>query len=179
MWRYISSLLKSFYFISSFNLFKKFFVTLFILILFVIISIVLVQLWSWNGEKYVNLKKIDLLNIQNLPEVSLLEDHPISLPTNSQCTHWDCFNIYRCGKTGHNRIMVYIHPLIKYIDKTGMEVMPHMSKQYFLLLKTIANSKYYTPNINEACILIPSIDTLNQERLDLNFTSKALQQLDL
>ncbi|KAG7202832.1 hypothetical protein KM043_009985 [Ampulex compressa] len=52
-----------------------------------------------------------------------------------------------------------------------------MTKEFYQILNTIISSKFYTPNPYEACIFIPSIDTLNQNRLKLQEVSQALRTL--
>lgn len=68
-------------------------------------------------------------------------------------------------------------PLESMWMKGGVPATEHLSKEYYHLLNTVIKSKYYTANPEEACIFIPSIDTLNQDRLRLNLTSRALSSL--
>ncbi|KAF7287989.1 hypothetical protein GWI33_000049 [Rhynchophorus ferrugineus] len=112
-----------------------------------------------------------------LPEVKLSLEQSGAAPRDTKCTHWDCFDIYRCGRTGHERIAVYVYPLRKYIDENGNPLVQSISREFYVILRTIVNSKYYTTNPKEACIFIPSIDILNEERIWANFTSRALSQL--
>ncbi|EEZ99036.1 exostosin-2 [Tribolium castaneum] len=156
------------------SLYKNFFFLVFI-VLIVTTFTVLPRLRINIGDESSNFKKITLVNIRNLPEFRLVGDS--ASPRNPECTHWDCFNIYKCGRTGHDRIAVYVYPPKKYVDEQGVPATELMSKEYLALLQAVVNSKYYTANPHEACIFIPSIDTLNQERLRPNLTSKALRSL--
>ncbi|XP_067013455.2 exostosin-2 [Anabrus simplex] len=52
-----------------------------------------------------------------------------------------------------------------------------MSREFYFILQSIIESKYYTPNPDEACIFVPSIDTLNQNRFRTLETSQALASL--
>jgi glucuronyl/N-acetylglucosaminyl transferase EXT2 len=72
---------------------------------------------------------------------------------------------------------VYVYPLKKYVDERGIPVGSKMSREFYFILQTILESKYYTPNPEEACILVPSIDTLNQNRFRVMETSSALATL--
>ncbi|KAK5650261.1 hypothetical protein RI129_001290 [Pyrocoelia pectoralis] len=157
--------------------FKHFFIALFIILLLSIITAFVVQNWSFNNDGYETYEKLQLKNILNLPEVKLSDDAPSSRPHNSKCTYWDCFNIYRCGRTGHDRIAIYVYPLKKYVDSKGIPSVEMMSKEYYMILQSVIESKYYTANPHEACLFIPSIDTLNYERIRANLTSKALESL--
>lgn len=152
-----------------------FFLLFVILIVCVFIAISLpLSLSSDGSNRY---EKIILTNVYNLPEIRITKGVTATQTRNALCTHWDCFNIYKCGHTGHDRISVYVYPLMKFVDDNGVPATEHMSKEYHALLQAVINSKYYTANPQEACIFIPSIDTLNQDRLRLNLTSKALTSL--
>lgn len=159
---------------SLYKRYKNFFFVLLIISIFIALSVPLANLSSDVSKSY---ERIDFRNLKNLPLVKLTNSVSIVTPKNSQCTHWDCFNIYRCGHTGHDRIAVYVYPLRKYVDERGVPATEHLSKEYYHLLNTVIKSKYYTANPEEACIFIPSIDTLNQDRLRLNLTSRALSSL--
>ncbi|XP_028144510.1 exostosin-2 [Diabrotica virgifera virgifera] len=159
---------------SIYKKYKNFFFVLLIISIFIALS---VPLANFTSDVTKNYERIDFRNLKNLPLVKLTNSVSIVTPRNSQCTHWDCFNIYRCGHTGHDRIAVYVYPLRKYVDEHGVPATEHLSKEYYYLLNTVIKSKYYTANPEEACIFIPSIDTLNQDRLRLNLTSRALSSL--
>lgn len=160
--------------------YKNFFFLILLCILASIFCALLFTFTNFPGSTKNKYEKINVRNLHNLPEVKLNTKNGIILSgRNSKCTYWDCFNIYRCGRTGHDRISVYVYPLRKYIDDNGVPATENISKEYFSLLKTVINSKYYTANPHEACIFIPSIDTLNQDRIRLNLTSKALNSLPL
>ncbi|XP_011872758.1 PREDICTED: exostosin-2 isoform X2 [Vollenhovia emeryi] len=119
----------------------------------------------------VTLNDIDALPVQALPADSGAAD-----ATNSSCTYFSCFNVYRCGSQG-NKLLVYVYPPKMYLDSTNRPVTCQMTKEYYQILSAIVNSKFYTPNPYEACIFVPSIDTLNQNRLRLQEVSQALRSL--
>ncbi|CAH1390204.1 unnamed protein product [Nezara viridula] len=160
--------------------YKRFFIFLF-LVLLVSILIVLVGLLNFlPGSIYSsenNYECLNLKNLDNIPEVTLPTDSPISSGPNPKCSYYDCFNIYKCGHKGSSKILVYVYPLIKYYDLKGNPVTSQMSKEFYQLLKTITESKYYTPNPLEACLFVVSIDTLNQNRFRAKETSQALASL--
>lgn len=155
--------------------YKTFFIILFIILVISTLSAFSIYYTGLAKDEKSHFSKLDL-NIHNAPRVELLSA-PNTKKRNTNCTHWDCFNIYKCGHTGHDRIAVYVYPFKKYISSDGVPVASSMSKEYFELIKTVVNSHYYTVNPLEACIFLISIDTLNQEKINLNATSAALHTL--
>lgn len=150
----------------------------FLAILFAILVIsVLFQLLNFSAERAVKYDKVQLGNVLKAPEHILRKSDPLARATNRKCSHWDCFDIYKCGRTGHDRITVYVYPLRRFLDENGLEATETMSKQYYAILRAIIDSNYYTANPNEACLFVPPVDTLSQDRINLNLTSKALNSL--
>lgn len=97
---------------------------------------------------------------------------------NENCSYWDCFNVYRCGE----RLSIYVYPLQDFVDETVKGVAAEstlsvLSREFFEILKVIIESPYYTPDPKEACVLVPSIDTLNLNRIDPQIVAKALATL--
>lgn len=107
--------------------------------------------------------------------------HPVELltatyrpaaPRNPNCTFWDCFDIYACGNhpVHENKIGVYVYPLRTYLstldEAGGHGPAFQLTREYYAMLEAITKSDYYTPNPRDACIFVPSIDTLNQVMLD-------------
>lgn len=162
---------------ANINSYKNFFVLIFIVLILSIVLVLILQYWTYSTGRTVTFEKLKLVNIHNLPEVRLDTVDEVSTPRNPKCTHWNCFNLYRCGRTGHDRISVYVYPLKKYVDQDGVPAVGVMSKEYYMILDSVLNSKYYTANPYEACLFIPPIDTLNQDRIRGNLTSKALHLL--
>lgn len=172
---FLSLIKRELKFASSCN--QKFKQLLFFIVFLSLISVIYLFIPFTGSGSTKRYDKISL-NIRNVPEVQLTDKRGSwGRARDKKCTHWDCFNIYRCGRTGHDRISVYVYPLRKFVDENGVPATETISKDYFALLKTVINSKYYTANPQEACLFIPSIDTLNQGRLRLNLTSKALNSL--
>ncbi|XP_034951756.1 exostosin-2 [Chelonus insularis] len=122
-------------------------------------------------------KPLNLEDISNIPDVILEDNLPGVVETNTSCTHFKCFNVYRCGVQG-NKLLVYVYPLKNYIDASGKPVSGQLSKEFLQILQAIVNSKQYTPNPHKACIFVPSIDTLNQNKLNTKEVSRALASLE-
>lgn len=116
------------------------------------------------------------LDLNNVEKVQLEQDAELARRRNENCSYWDCFNIYRCGE----RLSIYVYPLTDYHDaekpdsKSSLAI---LSKEFFEILKIIIESPYYTSDPKEACILVPTIDTLNLKRIDPTTVAKALASL--
>lgn len=107
---------------------------------------------------------------QNIPinHQNILQLAPAQRPTvvNTKCSHYSCFDIYKCGMINYNPyelpkllkndvrevIKVYVYPPDNH---------QQVSVEFSRMLNAILNSQYYTSNPNEACLLVPSIDLLN------------------
>lgn len=159
------------------NRYKNFFLFLFLIIVISIASIVV--LFSLSGDSKNHYHKVQLKDLRNLPEKRIDDRVLLSNPRNEKCTYWDCFNVYRCGQSGHDRITIYVYPLRKYVDARGVPATEVMSQEFYTILETIINSKYYTADPSKACIFVPSIDLLSQNRFQPNITSRALNLLPL
>lgn len=154
--------------------YKNFFLAVLLISALIVGSLPFINFSSIESKKFHKIK-LDIVN--HPPIVSLKRSNNVENPRNTQCTHWDCFNIYHCGHTGHDRISVYVYPLEKYVDENGVPAVESVSNEYYSLVKSIVESKYYTANPEEACVFVPFLDTLNEDRIDLNLTSTVLNQL--
>ncbi|XP_010080067.1 PREDICTED: exostosin-1c-like [Pterocles gutturalis] len=72
---------------------------------------------------------------------------------NSRCRMETCFDFSRCEKHGFK---VFTYP---------RERDQPLSESYGKILTSIERSRYYTPNPEEACLFILSIDTLDRDHL--------------
>lgn len=84
----------------------------------------------------------------------------------------DCFDIYKCGD---EKLKVYIYPPEHYVleDEPVLE----MSEEMFEILETVFNSDYYTPDPDQACLFLPSVDLLNTENVDSKLVASVLYSL--
>ena len=73
-----------------------------------------------------------------------------------QCDMGSCFDYSRC----ENGFKVYVYPQVE-----DTKVSPVYQK----IIKAIQNSGYYTAVPEEACILIPSLDTLDRDKLSKDY----------
>ena len=86
-------------------------------------------------------------------------------PTDTQCTHWSCLDSYKCVEDGLGKISVYVYDVNKYVDTKDTELLPSPSKEFVQILWAIVNSRYAVESPESACILVPSVDLLNRERV--------------
>ncbi|CAG4929750.1 unnamed protein product [Colias eurytheme] len=156
-------------------LYHRFFVGL---LLFIVISLVFTVVFNVFAGSTPRTEFHETVNLEavNLPVVKLENESPFSEPRAVNCTYWNCFNVYKCGRGGHDKITIYIYPLRDYRTEDGKAI-SSFSREFYEILDTIKNSKYYTSNPDEACLLIPSIDTLNQNRFSKKHVSQILQSL--
>ncbi|KAH1028394.1 exostosin-2 isoform X1 [Dendroctonus ponderosae] len=154
--------------------YKNFFLAILLISALIVGSLPFINFSSIESKKFHKIK-LDIVN--HPPIVNVKRSANVENPRNAECTHWDCFNIYHCGHTGHDRITVYVYPLEKYVDENGVPAVESVSNEYYSLVKSIVESKYYTANPEEACLFVPFLDTLNEDRIDLNLTSVVLNQL--
>lgn len=114
------------------------------------------------------------LDLSAVEKVELDSDAELTRGHNENCSYWDCFDVYRCGE----RLSIYVYPFYDYIDATDeSSSLSILSREFFEILKIIIESPYYTTDPKDACILVPSIDTLNLNNIKPSAVSKALATL--
>ncbi|KAL0880397.1 hypothetical protein ABMA27_002833 [Loxostege sticticalis] len=157
-------------------LYHRFFVGL---LLFIVLSLVFTVLFNvlTGSSPRTDFHEPVNLDATSLAVLQLRTDLPKAESRLANCTYWDCFNVYRCGRGGHDKITIYIYPLKDYQTEDGGSI-SQFSKEFYVMLDTIRHSKYYTPVPEEACLLVPSIDTLNQNSFSSGYVSRALQTLE-
>uniref|UniRef100_A0A182W3Y6 Exostosin-2 n=1 Tax=Anopheles minimus TaxID=112268 RepID=A0A182W3Y6_9DIPT len=126
------------------------------------------------------------LDLADVPQVVLDKEAELARARNRNCSYWDCFNVYRCGQRAPTlddddadgeRISIYVYPLKEYLDADSKRPAGPLSREFYRIVQTIVNSPYYTANPNEACLFLPTLDTLNQNRIDTTLVGKALASL--
>lgn len=127
------------------------------------------------------------LDVRDMPRIVLASDADSADERQPNCSHWDCFDVYRCGQAGSaDRMSVYVYPLRTFVDAAaaadgvgGVEtVVAPLSRDFHRVLRAIRESVYYTPDPHEACVFVPSVDLLNQNRVDVEAAGKALASLE-
>lgn len=86
-----------------------------------------------------------------------------SIKTNP-CTMLSCFDFTKCA----GEFRIYVYPL-------GNKV--KISPNYANILKSITRSRYYTEHPKEACLFVPSLDTLDRDILSKDYQKLLMQKL--
>ena len=160
------------------NYFLLFTFVLISLVFGVIIYLTNLMAVTFSSSDDTSAKSLSFLTEHSIETVTIAS--PLARESQLNCTYYTCFDVYRCGfrNNGHQpQISVYVYPPVRYVDDVGVPVALPMSAEYAELLKTIVHSEFYTPDPNAACILVPSIDMLNQNDLRLGYVSRVLASL--
>ncbi|CAG9135746.1 unnamed protein product [Plutella xylostella] len=155
-------------------LYHRFFVGLLVFIIVSLLISVLFNVFSGSSPRKDYHEPVKL-SMHGAPRVTLKSDSVKAASRINDCTYWYCFDVYRCGRH-HNKLSIYIYPLTRYLTEDGTSI-SKFSREFYLILDAIRHSKYYTPNPEEACLLVPSIDTLNQNSFSSKHVAQALQSL--
>jgi len=102
---------------------------------------------------------------------------PLSEKRDSKCLAHSCFDIFRCTVNENKLISVYVYPFANFLDENGRTINKAMSQEFYELLTAIMRSKYYTADVGKACIIVPSVDTLNQNGMDIKGYARILASL--
>lgn len=157
-------------------LYHRFFVGLLLFIVVSLVLIVICNIFAGSAPRVDFHASVDLDAVR-FPVRTLNTESPVSEQRATNCTYWQCFNVYKCGRGGHDKITIYIYPIKDYRTEDGKPI-SQFSKEFYEILNTIKHSKYYTPNPDDACLLVPSIDTLNQNSFSSKHVAQALHTLE-
>lgn len=158
----------------------------------------------FNNNPTENIKDLDFIknlflnNFSNLENIILNNNNEL-LDSNihrERCSHYSCFDLYRCGLINYNptnmpkhlkgnqlgeKIKVYIYPRQRYFVKQNLsnyyEYYQTNSLEFNRLLLAIVSSSYYTNKPSKACIFIPNIDLLNFNHIDTGHLEQILLSL--
>ncbi|XP_311070.6 exostosin-2 [Anopheles gambiae] len=160
----------------------------------VLLLLALLLLGGLGGHGEAGAERVSL-DLADIPPVVLDKEAELARARNRNCTYWDCFNVYRCGQRAPTlddggggggggdgemdaeRISIYVYPLKEYLDADSRRPAGQLSREFYRIVQTVVDSPYYTANPNEACLFLPTLDTLNQNRIDTTLVGKALASL--
>lgn len=157
-----------------------------IFLLFVLCCTIVFQVFVFKsgGESNKNKSKspipltpFSFVSFEEAPLKIVGKHEPQSPRTEDKCTHYTCFDIYRCDSLSRGHVAIYVYPIHRYVDEDGKLISRLFSKEFQTILETIVNSRYYTADPSKACIFVPSIDILTLHNLPLEETSKLLHSL--
>ena len=146
--------------------------------LLIIFSILLLLTWIPFRTYQSRLPSVLLesTSLDHLPEYVVPNLSSVS-KSKKNCTYYTCFDVYKCSHTHSGKIGVYVYPLVEFVDEEKVPLTKKISQEFYSVLKAITKSIYFTPNPEEACLFIPTIDLLNQNRIRPKDVSKALTTL--
>lgn len=88
-----------------------------------------------------------------------------SIYNNRKCRMETCFDFNRCRKG----FKVYIYP--------SSQTDP-ISASYSKILTSIRESKYYTTDPDEACLFVPSVDTIDRDKLSTKYVHNVKEKIE-
>ena len=110
----------------------------------------------------------------SIPEEAI-KDH---LNFKCSCRFHTCFEINNCSIGINDKINVYVYPEFEFtVDATKEKIASVMSVEYQELIAAVKSSRYYQPNASKACVFVSSVDTLSQDRVNIEVVSKMLHAL--
>ena len=148
---------------------------IYLIAIFVTLSVVILFVWPDNGHN----SDAETHSQVAIDSQTIADTIPLPLPSFQSCRMHtnDCFNIYRCGYNEGDKISVYVHPFTNYFDEQGKQVSPAFSREFYDMIMAIKESGYYTSDMDEACIIVPPIDLLNQRRINVRHAGQILSSL--
>ena len=146
-------------------------------VVFVLVCLIVSRFWSGGKVKIVisflsaDDLRTDLDHVQ-IPTAATAVglDHvqiPTAEDTDKHCNMEKCFNVTKCR---NGNFYVYVYP-----DQPGQKKSPLYDK----ILKVIRSSHYYTSDPMKACLLVPSVDTLDRDRLSRDYVQRLPEMASL
>lgn len=128
-----------------------------------------ITFWQSDDDSSPSLPDLETLEHEQI--VAALPSSPLAHKQN--CSLATCFDIYRCGQSKHG-LSVYVHPLYRLVDTDGAYLTPSPSREFLEIRSAIIRSRFYEPNSQRACLILPGVDTLSVARFDGVTMAKAL-----
>lgn len=103
----------------------------------------------------------------------------INLGHKIQCRFHMCFDINRCVLSLREDVLgVHIGGPYDFHPSPGSHSLtPDISQEYAEMIRAVKSSRYHVTDPSAACVFIPPLDTLAQERLDVGTVSTLLNTL--
>ena len=114
--------------------------------------------------------------LRTAPLHQLPTSGPTPAASQSNCSHFTCLNVYRCGGPHRRRIAVYVYPYARYTAEARDSELAPLSREYYDVLRAVRESEFFTDDPEQACVLLPAIDTL-ANRISDDLTARALASL--
>lgn len=152
------------------------FTLLFVAIFFGVLTTAVIFFWPYYDTEE-KIHHYSLRNADQSEEIIVKTSAPHAAPRDATCTFHTCLDVYHCGYNDEPTLRVYIYPFNRYIDENGVSVSLPISQEYEEILQAVADSHFYTSDPETACIFLPSIDLLNQNKLRLEELGQVLASL--
>ena len=147
------------------------------ILLFGVILLFLVFKHQPSSTSHSSRPTYDLQPKQTVPVV-LINLNKTNLSSKTTCHFHSCFEVNDCIFDREDHIRVYIHDRYEFYNPLTLQsYVPEVSKEYVEILDTIRNSRYYERNMSQACVIVPPVDTLNQQQHDVKLVSVLLNSL--
>lgn len=158
--------------------FKKLYIALFATVLAAITLGVVVLVWPQESPPELVPDHKKPLKLPRASPIQIHPNSPPSLPRQELCTFHTCLDVYFCGYNDYTRISVYVYPLHEFTDEAGAAILLPMSKEFYEIIEAVMESPFYTSDPTTACLFVPIVDVLNQNRVRLKETSQSLAALE-
>ena len=156
---------------------KKIYIGLFATVLAAITLGVVVLVWPQESPPELVPDHKKPLKLPRAAPIHIYPDSPSASPRQESCTFHTCLDVYFCGYNDYTRISVYVYPLHEFTDEAGAAILLPMSKEYYEIIEAVIESPFYTSDPSTACLFVPIVDVLNQNRVRLKETSQSLAAL--
>ena len=105
------------------------------------------------------------------------EEFDFHSESKTTCRFHSCFEINNCPLTGRDQIGVFVYPESVFVLEDTREISLFSSVEHRGLLDAVKSSRYYQRNASRACVLVPAVDTLSQDVVNVGDMSLVLHSL--
>ena len=105
-----------------------------------------------------------------------LEEEKKPIKSISDCSHFSCFDVYRCNAYGDYRISIYTYPDIQFQSRTSV-INVTASQTFRQLRNSVRRSPFFTASTSNACIILAPVDFLYPQSAQLYNLSVLLNSL--
>lgn len=95
----------------------------------------------------------------------------------TKCRFYNCFEPSRCIVAVEDLLGVHVGDVFDFLSPQDTTISPTLSKEYMELLSAVKGSRYHVNDPSDACVFIPSVDTLSQSTVSANTMSTLLNSL--
>lgn len=129
-----------------------------VLILFILLTTVIFYIYLNSNDKIISVSSVHrtIKNSYLTYDELILRKIDKNNPIRTKCSMSTCFNFKKCTEDNF-KIYVYKNPAVI------------LSNIFAQIISILLNSNYYTPNPEEACLFVASLDTLDRDKLSKNF----------